>query len=53
LKSLLSFSENAESNKLMRVYSGALKKEQISSGDKKRELLSLPFYLVNKIFDFC
>jgi len=35
LKSLLSFSENAESNKLMRVYSGALKKEQISSGDKK------------------
>ncbi len=53
LRSLLSFGLNVESGKLIRIYSGPLKKENISSAGREYELLSAPFYLVNRIFDFC
>lgn len=53
LKSLLSFGSSVENGKLIRVYSGPFKKEKISSGGQESELLSLPFYLINRLFDFC
>jgi len=52
LKSLFSFGKNVSDSKLIRIYGGPLKKEQISSGNGARDLLSLPFYLINRIFDF-
>ncbi len=52
LKSLLSFGESVAGGKLIRIYGGQLKKEKISGGGRKYDLLSLPFYLVNRLFDF-
>jgi predicted AAA+ superfamily ATPase len=52
LKSLLSFGDNAKDSKLIRIYSGQLRKEKITAAGREYELLSLPFYLVNRIFDF-
>lgn len=53
LKSLFVFAQSVEKSSLVRIYSGQMKKEVISSAGKKHELLSLPFYLANRIFDFC
>jgi predicted AAA+ superfamily ATPase len=53
LKSLWSFADSVENSKLIRVYGGTFKKEKIAGGGRERELLSLPFYLVNRLFDFC
>lgn len=51
LKSLWSFGGEVKENKLIRVYSGEMKLEKISVSGKKFNLLSLPFYLVNRISD--
>lgn len=51
LRSLFSFAENVRGSKLARVYSGPLAKEQISIGGKNYSLLSLPFYLINRMLD--
>jgi hypothetical protein len=53
LKSLASFAQSVEESKLIRVYSGQMKNDVISSAGKQYQLTSLPFYLVNRIFDFC
>ncbi len=50
LKSLFSFADSVLKSKLIRIYGGSLKNEQITSGGKKYNLLSVPFYLVNRIF---
>lgn len=52
LKSLLSFAENVDDSRLIRIYSGYLQEDDILVAKRKRKLLSLPFYLVNRIFDF-
>ncbi|MFA5813979.1 MAG: AAA family ATPase [Patescibacteria group bacterium] len=51
LKSLMSFAESVDGSKLIRIYSGQLKEETVSSNGKKHKLLSLPFYLVNRLFE--
>lgn len=53
LKSLLSFKESVAGSKLIRIYGGPLKKEKMSIGGREHSLLSLPFYLINRLFDFC
>jgi predicted AAA+ superfamily ATPase len=53
LRSLLSFAESVEGAKLTRVYGGQMKEDIIAGSGQKHQLLSLPFYLVNRIFDFC
>lgn len=52
LKSLLSFAGSVENSKLFRIYSGQMQAEDVSAAGKKHQLISLPFYLVNRIFDF-
>jgi len=52
LKSLVSFAAAADLACLMRVWSGALKKETVSSAGKTYPLLSVPFYLVDRMLDF-
>lgn len=52
LKSLLSFAESVENSKLIRVYSGQMQQENILVAGKNHQLISLPFYLVNRVFDF-
>lgn len=51
LKSLLNFGAEVENSKLVRVYGGHFQKEEVFTGGKKYRLLSLPFYLVNRIFE--
>jgi hypothetical protein len=51
LKSLLSLGRAAADSRLVRIYGGELKKELISEGREKFPVLSLPFYLVNRLFD--
>lgn len=53
LKSLVSFAQSVEESKLIRMYSGQMKNDVITSVGKQYQLTSLPFYLVNRIFDFC
>lgn len=53
LKSLLSFGASVENSKLIRIYSGPMEKEKISVAGNDHSLLSLPFYLINRLFDFC
>jgi len=53
LKSLFSFSENIKNNKSIRIYDGPVNQEQIVYAGKKYNILSLPFYLVNRVVDFC
>lgn len=50
LRSLRSFAQHIDRNILIRIYSGKLSKEPF--GDQ-HVLLSLPFYLVNRVFDVC
>jgi hypothetical protein len=52
LKSLLSFGRNVPESRLIRIYSGPVKHDTVSNAGKQYELISLPFYLVNRIFDF-
>lgn len=49
LKSLFSFGSLVEKNKLIRIFSGELSNEKIIYAKKEYKLLSLPFYLVNRI----
>jgi predicted AAA+ superfamily ATPase len=53
LKSLFNFAQSVENGRLLRIYSGSMKKEIISGARERHQLISLPFYLVNRIFDFC
>lgn len=53
LVSLLSFGASIQNHKLFRIWSGSFKKELISSSGKKYQVTSLPFYLINRLFDFC
>lgn len=53
LRSLLSFAQSVEASRLIRVYSGQMKNDVIANAGKQYRLISLPFYLVNRIFDFC
>ena len=48
LKSLFSLGNVAEGSKLVRVYSGKLKNEKIKYINKEYNLLSVPFYLINR-----
>ena len=52
LKSLLSFADSVENSKLIRIYGGQLQEDSVLVAGKKRKLISLPFYLVNRSFDF-
>jgi hypothetical protein len=52
LKSLMSFGASVSGSKLIRIYGGPFKKEKISGSGREYDLLSLPFYLINRIFDF-
>jgi predicted AAA+ superfamily ATPase len=51
LKSLYSFASSVRKCRLIRIYGGELKKENITVNKKGMSLLSLPFYLVPRIFD--
>ena len=51
LKSLYSFAENVESNQLIRVHSGELRKEDVSYHGKKYQFYSVPVYLMPRILD--
>lgn len=51
LKSLFSFGSKIKDAKLVRVYAGELKQEEVKYFNKKYKLLSVPFYLVNRIID--
>jgi len=53
LKSLLSFAESTEGGRFIRMYSGQIQEDGVLVSGKKHKLISLPFYLVNRIFDFC
>lgn len=52
LRSLFAFGGLVKTGKLIRVYDGELKIEEISSNDKNLTLRSIPFYLVPRILDF-
>ena len=52
LKSLFSFAKTVENVKLARIYSGVFKKELIDINNKKHYLHSIPFYLINRLFNF-
>lgn len=52
LRSLSSFAGLVDYPVLFRVYGGELKLDEMESGGKKYKFLSIPFYLVNRIFDF-
>lgn len=51
LKSLMVFAEHTPGAKLVRIYSGPLKKEKIIIKNKEYSLLSIPLYLAPKMFD--
>ncbi len=51
LKSLFSFSRAVENNKIIRVYDGELKQENIIYAGQKYKLISVPFYLANRILE--
>ena len=51
LKSLQVFAQQVEAPLLARCYSGELKKEKFPIDDKHQSLMSIPFYLVPRIFD--
>lgn len=53
MKSLASFAQSVENSKLVRIYSGEMRNEPLTVAGKKYQFVSLPFYLVNRIFDFC
>ncbi|MFA6393449.1 MAG: AAA family ATPase [Patescibacteria group bacterium] len=53
LGSLMSFGKSVENSRLLRIYSGSFAREEIASNGNKRVLTSLPFYLINRFFDFC
>lgn len=53
LKSLLSFAKNVEDGKIVRIYNGPLREEVIAVSGTKYKLNSLPFYLVNRVFELC
>ena len=53
LKSLLSFAGSVEEGKLVRIYNGPLREEVITISGTKYKLNSLPFYLVNRVFELC
>jgi predicted AAA+ superfamily ATPase len=52
LKSILNFAQSVENCLLIRIYSGLMKEEIISGAGRQYGLISLPFYLVNRLFDF-
>ena len=52
LKSLVSFAHSVPESRLIRIYSGPMKTETLSFSGKEYPLISLPFYLVNRVFDF-
>ncbi len=52
MKSLAVFSRDVEKASLFRLYSGEMRSDVFTKGSK-RKLVSLPFYLVNRLFDFC
>jgi len=51
LKSLFSFGTKVKHAQLIRVYAGELKYEEIKYFGKKHKLLSVPFYLINRVLD--
>lgn len=51
LRSLISFADNVKSHKLIRIYSGRLRKEKVKIKDRTYNLVSVPFYLVPRILD--
>lgn len=52
-RSLMSFAQKTENHLLLRVYNGPLVKESISVGENKEHMYSLPFYLIDRAYDFC
>lgn len=51
LRSLYSFADEVKNHRLVRIYSGHLKTENVEMGGKTYELISLPFYLVPRILE--
>jgi predicted AAA+ superfamily ATPase len=49
LKSLVSFARDVADHKLVRIYDGQMKQEFLLSAGKRYQLISLPFYLINRI----
>ncbi len=52
LRSLLSFAHHTKNHTLMRIYAGTLKREKIKVGSESFDLLSIPFYLLPRMFEF-
>jgi hypothetical protein len=51
-RSLFSFSSQVENSVIVRVYPGPLKRESVKLGGEKFSLISLPFYLIDRVLDF-
>lgn len=51
-RSLLSFADQVQDNVIIRIYPGPLCKENVQLGQKKYSLISMPFYLINRVLDF-
>ncbi len=51
MRSLFGFAQEVQNARIMRVYSGMLKAEQIHLGGKAYPLLSIPFYLIPRILE--
>ena len=51
LKSLFSFAQAVKNSRLIRIYSGPLKKEEIKIAGTSVRLLSFPFYLMPRVFE--
>lgn len=51
LKSLFSFGSSVKNYRLVRIYSGELKREKIRIDNKSSVLISLPFYLVPRVLE--
>lgn len=49
LKSLFSFADEVQNHRLLRIYSGHLKKERVKIGKKSYRVISIPFYLTPRI----
>ncbi len=51
LRSLKSFARSVPESRLIRIYSGPMKVEMLSSLGEQYQLISLPFYLINRVLD--
>ncbi len=51
-RSLFSFASQVENSVIVRIYPGPLRKERVKLGGDEFSLVSLPFYLIERVLDF-